>query len=29
VRLTNHESTWQEHFEQLKKLQRIETVAAE
>ena len=29
VRLTNHESSWQERYEQLKRLQRIETVAAE
>jgi formate dehydrogenase major subunit len=29
VRLTNHESSWQERYEQLKHLQRIETVAAE
>jgi len=29
VRLTNRESRWQEDYEQLQKLQRIETVAAE
>ena len=29
VRLTNHESRWQEDYEQLQKAQRIETVAAE
>ncbi|HEX5281041.1 MAG TPA: formate dehydrogenase subunit alpha [Micropepsaceae bacterium] len=29
VRLTNHESTWQEHLDNLHRIQRIETVAAE
>ena len=29
VRLTNRESVWQENFEQIHRLQRVETVAAE
>ncbi len=29
VRLTNHESSWQEHLDNLHRIQRIETVAAE